>query len=191
VSLARVVDHAALSSRYRRVSKGGMQALALVTLAVMSGTATAVQLEVEGGRSYMDSHPTTTLFVDGVFPDHPLGNSRLTWSPDVSVGWIDGRQLSRYDGARYSPRDAVWLAAGGARFHLGTPGDWYRSLFFSEQLALQNRHSLALSSDYEFVSTLGWQGRHFSFQLRHVSNAGLHGPNRGETMALAGIGFDF
>lgn len=168
-----------------------MRLMTLVVLAAISGTATAGRLEVEGGRSYMDSRPTSVLFVESVFSDHPLGDSGLTWSPDVSLGWIDGRELSRYNGARYTPHDDVWLVAGGARFHLGAAGGWYRSLFFSEQLALQTRRTLALSSDYEFVSTLGWQGRHFSFQLRHISNAGLHGPNRGETMALVGLGFDF
>lgn len=162
-----------------------------LALVAASGTASAARLEVQGGRSYMDSHPTTTLFVEGVFAPRPLGDSRLTWAPDVSLGWIDGRHLSRYDGARYTPRDAVWLAAGGVRLQIGDTDAWYRHLFFSEQLALQNRHSLALSSSYEFVSSVGWQGRHFSFQLRHISNAGLHGPNRGETMALLGVGFDF
>ena len=160
-------------------------------LALAAGTASAARLEVQGGRSYMDSHPTTTLFVEGVFAAHPLGTTRFSWAPDVSMGWIDGRHLSRYDGAHYTPHQAVWLAAGGVRLQRGDAGDWYRHLFFSEQLAVQNRRSLALSSDYEFVSSVGWQGRYFSFQLRHISNAGLHGPNRGETMALLGAGFTF
>jgi len=168
-----------------------LQALASIALVAASGTAMAAHLEVQGGRSYMDSHPATTLFVEGVFSSHALGDSRFTWSPDFSLGWIDGRNLQRYDGSRYNPRDSVWLAAGGVRLQHAATDAWYRHLFFSEQLAVQNRHSLALSSDYEFVSTLGWQAGHFSFQLRHISNAGLHGPNRGETMALVGVGFDF
>ena len=65
-----------------------------------------------------------------------------------------------------------------------------RGLFLSVQPALQSGRTQALSSGYEFVSTLGWQGRHVSVQIRHVSNAGLHAPNRGETMALLGVGFD-
>lgn len=139
----------------------------------------------------MDSHPATTAFVEGVFASHALGDSRYTWAPDVSLGWIDGRRLSRYDGAHYTPRQAVWLVAGGVRLQNGATQAWYRHLFFSEQLAVQNRRSLALSSDYEFVSSVGWQGEHVSFQLRHISNAGLHGPNRGETMALLGFGVSF
>ena len=166
-------------------------ALALIALGAFSAATSAAQLSIEGGRSYMDSHPATTAFVEGVFASHALGASRYTWAPDVSLGWIDGRRLSRYDGARYNPRDAVWLAAAGVRLQHAATDAWYGHLFFSEQLAAQNRHSLALSSDYEFVSSVGWQGAHFSFQLRHISNAGLHGPNRGETMALLGLGFAF
>jgi len=172
-------------------ARGGLLGAAVIGLLALSATASAARLEVQGGRSYMDSHPTTTVFVEGVFAAHPLGTTRFTWAPDISLGWIDGRRLSRYDGARYNPRDAIWLAAGGVRLQIGDTDAWYRHLFFSEQLALQNRHSLALSSDYEFVSSVGWQGGHWSFQLRHISNAGLHGPNRGETMALLGLGFAF
>ena len=63
-------------------------------------------------------------------------------------------------------------------------------MFFSLQPALHSGRTQALSSAYEFVTSVGWQGRRFSVQIRHVSNAGLHNPNRGETMALIGLGFD-
>jgi hypothetical protein len=152
--------------------------------------AAATRLEIQGGRSYMDSYAVDTAFVEGVFDEHRIGNSRFSWSPDVSLGWIDGRGISRYDGNRYSTRDQIWLLAGGARIHYGDPGDWYRSLFFSFQPALHTGRTQALSSPYEFVSTLGWQGRRFSVQIRHISNGNLHSPNRGETMALLGVGFD-
>jgi hypothetical protein len=166
-------------------------AIGLIALGGFSAATSAAQLSIEGGRSYMDSHPATTAFVEAVFSSHALGDTRYTWAPDVSLGWIDGRRLSRYDGAHYNPREAVWLVAGGVRLQHAATNAWYGHLFASEQLAVQNRHSLALSSVYEFVSSFGWQGDHFSFQLRHISNAGLHGPNRGETMALLGFGFAF
>lgn len=163
----------------------------MIALGVFSGATSAAQLSIEGGRSYMDGHPANTAFVEAVFSRHALGASPYTWAPDVSLGWVGGRRLSRYNDTRYNPRDAVWLAAGGVRLQHAATDAWYGHLFVSEQLAIQNRHSLALSSDYEFVSSLGWQGEHFSFQIRHISNAGLHGPNRGETMALFGFGFAF
>ncbi|UGB38144.1 acyloxyacyl hydrolase [Frateuria soli] len=152
--------------------------------------AAAAHLEVQGGRSYMDNHGANAAFVEVTFAPHTIGNSRLDWSPEILAGWIDGRDVGRYRGARFDAGPSVALLAGGARFHYGAPDAWYRPLFFSFQLAGINHTTQALSSHYQFVSTLGWQGEHLSFQLRHVSNGGLNGPNRGETMALVGVGFD-
>ena len=164
--------------------------LAVVILGfAFAAPASAVQLQVQGGRSYMDHYATNTAFVEAVFASRRIGDSHFSWAPDVSVGWIGGRQVARYDDSRYRTRDVVWLLAAGARFQHGDAMDG-RGLFLSVQPALQSGRTQALSSGYEFVSTLGWQGRHVSVQIRHVSNAGLHGPNRGETMALLGVGFD-
>jgi hypothetical protein len=158
-------------------------------LAVALPATATTRFEVQAGRSYMDSHGATAAFVEAVFAPQPLGHTRFTWSPDVSIGWIDGRHVARYDGARYMTRDAVALVAGGVRFHRGDAGDWYQPLFFSAQLAAINHTTQALSSHYQFVSTLGWQAKHFSVAIRHISNGGLNGPNRGETMALVGLAF--
>ncbi len=173
------------------MSSHQLRALGLaVALAACSFPAAAAHLELQGGRSYMDSHATNAAFVEGVFDEHRIGNSRFSWSPDVSLGWIGGRDVARYRASRYSTHDDVWLLAGGARLHYGDSGDWYHPLFVSFQPAVQTGRTQALSSGYEFVSSLGWQGRHVSIQIRHVSNGGLHKPNRGETMALLGVGFD-
>ncbi|OOG48655.1 lipid A 3-O-deacylase [Rhodanobacter sp. C01] len=177
----------------RSVMTRSIMVMALASIALPA--AAAVRVEIEAGRSYMDSYATNTAFVEGVFDEHRIGDSRFSWSPDVSLGWIDGRDIAgydnyRHDGHLYSTRDQSWLLAGGARFRYGDPGDWYRSLFFSFQPALHTGRTLALSTPYEFVSTLGWQGRHFMLGIRHISNGDLHSPNRGETMALVGIGFD-
>ena len=161
-------------------------ALPLVSLAF---PAAAARLEIQGGRSYMDSYATNTVFVEGVFDEHRLGDTRFSWSPDVSLGWLDGRNIARFDGNRYTTRDQIWLLAGGARLHYGDASDWYRSLFLSFQPALHTGRTQALSTPYEFVSSLGWQGRRFSVQIRHISNGNLHHPNRGETMALLGVAF--
>lgn len=161
-----------------------------VLLPVASAQARDVHLQLEGGRSYMDHHGATTLFAEAVFDAHRIGDSRWTWAPDVSLGWIDGRDLARYDDSRYSARQDVWLLAAGARFQRGNVGQDGRGWFVSFQPAATHGRTQALSSPYEFVSTLGWQGRRFSVQIRHISNGGLHRPNRGETMALVGVGFD-
>jgi hypothetical protein len=161
----------------------------LLALAMTCAPAAAAHLELQAGRSYMDSYGTNAVFAEAVFAAHPIGASRFHWSPDVSLGWIDGRDVQRYRDSRYGTTDAVALLAAGARVQAGEDR-WYHPLFFSFQLAGTDRTTQALSSHYQFVSTLGWQGQHLSFQLRHVSNGGLHTPNRGETMALLGIGFD-
>jgi hypothetical protein len=164
-------------------------ALALL-LTVVCAQARAAHLQLEGGRSYMDSHPASTLFAEAVFGPRRIGGSRWDWSPDVSLGWIDGRDVARYADNRYSTRSDVWLLAAGVRLQHGNVGHDGHGWFVSFQPAVTHGRTQALSSPYEFVSTLGWQGRRFSFQLRHVSNGGLHDPNRGETMALVGVGFD-
>ncbi|MFZ0869743.1 MAG: acyloxyacyl hydrolase [Rhodanobacter sp.] len=161
-----------------------------ICLASLALPAAAAHLEIQGGRSYMDSFASNAAFVESVFDDHYFGSSRFSWAPDASLGWINGRDLAHYRYSNPSTTDDAWILAGGVRFHYGDANRWYRQLFFSFQLALQSAHTQALSSPYEFVSTLGWQGRHFSFQIRHISNADLREPNRGETMALVGVGFD-
>src|SRR3546814_4257919 len=42
-------------------------------------------------------------------------------------------------------------------------------LFASAQLAAINHTTLALTSHYQFVSTVGWQAKHFSVAIRHRS----------------------
>lgn len=165
-----------------------------VVAAVLASTALPAaadtRVEVEAGRSYMDSYATNTVFVEGVFDDHRIGDTRFSWSPDVSLGWIDGRDIAHFNAYHLGTRDQIWLLAGGARFHYGDAGDWYHPLFFSFQPAFHTGRTQALSSPYEFVSTLGWQGQHFMLGIRHVSNGDLHRPNRGETMAVLGVSFN-
>jgi Lipid A 3-O-deacylase (PagL) len=149
----------------------------------------AAEIEAQTGRSFMDDHGTRVAFVEYVGDVQLIGDSNFTWSTDASLGWIDGRDVRRYQFSRYSTNDSVWLGAGGVRFHYGETGRWSQPFFLSFQGAIHTGHTQALSSSGEFVSTLGWQGRHFNIQLRHISNAGLHDPNRGETMLLFGVAF--
>jgi lipid A 3-O-deacylase PagL len=168
--------------------------LAAAVLGFASMSASAQRIEVQGGRSYMDSHPTNVYFIESVFSEAPIGQSRWTWAPDVSLGYIGGREgqgVRRYADSHPGTRDDVWLLGAGARLRYGQVGDWYHPFFFSFQAAGQSGRTQALSSGYEFISTLGWQWKFLSLQIRHVSNGGFTEPNRGETMALVGFGFDF
>ncbi|MDE2156205.1 MAG: acyloxyacyl hydrolase [Xanthomonadaceae bacterium] len=158
-------------------------------LLLLALPAAAARLELQAGRSYMSSRGTATVFVESVFDEHRIGNTRFSWSPDVSLGWINGRDIGVYRHNRYGTTEDAWVLAGGVRAHYGDAGDWYHHVFLSFQPAYNSARTQALSSAYEFVSTLGWQGQHFSVEVRHISNGALHHPNRGETMALVGVAF--
>jgi hypothetical protein len=149
----------------------------------------AATFEIEAGRSYSNSHGTPAVFAEGVFDAQPIGSSNFTWAPDVSLGWIDGRDLyhHRIDGE--NTRDNAFLLGAGARFQYGQQGDWYHHLFFSFQPTYNTGRTPGLSGPLEFASTLGWQWDRFSIRFRHISNAGIHEPNRGETMGLIGVSF--
>jgi hypothetical protein len=176
------------SASSRRIASALPLAL---TLSLFTLPASATHLEIQGGRSYMDSYGSNTLWIEGVFNEHPIGQGRFTWAPDASIGWVNGRNVERYRYSSPNTMDDVYLLAAGARFHYGDESNWYHHFFASIQAAGQTGRTQALSSGYEFVSTVGWQAGNFSLQIRHVSNASLKEPNRGETMALAGVGFDF
>ena len=163
--------------------------LACILISVISVANADPRIVIQTGTSYMDSYSTQVVFADALLDEHRIGDSLFSWSPDASIGWIDGRDISRYRQNAYSTQDSIWIASAGGRFSYGNATDWYRSLFFSFQPAIHSGRTQALSSAYEFISTLGWQGRRFSFQLRHISNGSLHEPNRGETMALVGVSF--
>lgn len=163
--------------------------LAAAVLAMAALPVAAAEWQVQAGRSYMDGFGANTVFVDATWAPRPLGIGALTWAPDATAGWIEGRDVARYRHARYGTSDDIWLAAGGARFRIDAPDAWYRHVYFSFQVALHTGRTQALSSPYEFVSTLGWQWRRFSVGIRHISNGRLHKPNRGETMALVGVSF--
>lgn len=166
------------------------RAMVLGLIAATMPAMAATRVEIQGARSYMDSYGSHAAFVEAVFPARPLGDTRYHWSPDLSAGWIDARDVPRYRGSRYDTSASVTLLAAGARVHRGDAGDWYQPLFASFQVAATNHTTQALSGHYQFVSTLGWQASHFTVALRHISNGGLEGPNRGETMALIGVAFD-
>ncbi|HEX7817652.1 acyloxyacyl hydrolase [Dyella sp.] len=173
-----------LSSTFAR------RALALALLGLASVPAAAARLEIQGGRSYMDSYGTNVGFLELTAGERQLGHSNFTWSADFSLGYINGRDIARYRNTHYGTTDDVKLFAGGVRFQYGDDEDWYHGFFWSPQVAVLSGKTIALSSSGEFVNTIGYQFQHWSLQVRHISNAGIHDPNRGETMALVGIGFN-
>ena len=168
-----------------------LRSLAAAAFSLLALPTAAAELNLEAGRSFMASRDgTNAAFIEAVFDEHRLGDDRITWAPDVSLGWIQGRDLARSSDRHYDTDERVLLLAGGARFRYGSAADWYRNLFFSFQLAAQDGRTRALSSGYEFVSSFGYTWHHLSLQVRHISNGGLRKPNWGETAVLVGAGFD-
>jgi hypothetical protein len=158
--------------------------------------AMAARFELQGGVSYMgnpsNGYDTPVAFGEVIFDPHQIGSSNFTWSPDVTGGWINGRDghsVAQYNTDRPTTRDSVWLLAGGARIHYGPTNAWYQPFFLSFQPAVHTGRTQSLSSVYEFVTTVGYQGDHWSLGLRHISNGSFHEPNRGETMVVAGVAF--
>ncbi|MGH8085858.1 MAG: acyloxyacyl hydrolase [Lysobacter sp.] len=164
--------------------------LVLGSMTSLRVNAETSRIEFQAGPSYMDNHGANAAFVDLTLEERPIGDSAWRWSPDFLAGWIDGRDVPRHRDDRYTTRDDIGLVAAGVRLRYGVPGTWLRHLFFSFQPVLHTGRTQALSSGYAFASTLGWQGRRISVQVRHISNGSLHAPNRGETMVLLGLGFD-
>jgi hypothetical protein len=153
-------------------------AVALLAVAMPPARAQDAGIEVSYGRSYtLRHHWTDVAFVEWSGTSRPLW--RLQWAPALGLGRFqarDSRLGNRLD-------RTVWVGAAGARAYL------WRGAFFGFQLAATGGRTDALSTPYEFVSSLGWQGRHWVLMVRHISNGDLHKPNHGETMLLAGIRF--
>jgi len=151
----------------------------LLLLLAVACSAQAADFDLLGGASATAGvRWTPALFADiaGLPPD----DGHAHWAPVASVGGIDSRQVAGEDF-----NHTVFLAAAGARYG-GSNG-----LFFSEQIAATNTRTDALSSRFEFMTSLGWQHGHFIALVRHISNAHLLGGGRnlGETMALVGVRF--
>ncbi len=142
------------------------------------GQASATVFEVAAGPDVTSSGRITTAIFASAFGESLAGN-RIQFEPIGTIGWLDSR-----DTRKSNLNHQVWLAAGGVR--VASPK---RRWFVSEQIAATSARTDALSSPFEFMTSIGWQGGHFIVQLRHISNAHLlgGGKNVGETMILAGV----
>lgn len=106
-------------------------------------------------------------------------NDRVTWLKRLGInryelmaGWIDSRPLRRLD------RSTRFVGLG-VRRHAGR---W----FAGAGIALVDNMTDALSSRLQFVTSGGVVVGPATITLRHLSNAGLRGPNRGETYLAVG-----
>lgn len=132
------------------------------------------------GRSATTEHRWTTSAFLNLGLDHGFSCHGLHFQPVGTLGWIKGRPAGREN-----LDHTVYVAGAGLRLV-----HWWHGAFASFQLGVTDGRTDALSSPGEFISSLGWMGRHWVVMVRHISNGNMFpGKNLGETMFLAGIRF--
>lgn len=147
-------------------------------LAALPLTANATGFDVAAGPTVTSAERTAPAVFASLFGTQPA-TGEWQFEPIGTLGWIGAHHTKREDLHR-----EVFLAGGGVRI-VAPQQHW----FASEQIGVTSRETDALSSRFEFMTSVGWQGGHFVVMLRHISNGGIigHGPNLGETMLLAGV----
>lgn len=152
----------------------------LAALLVVPLAANATGFDLVAGPSATSSGRTTAAVFASAFGT-PADDNRIHIEPIGTFGWIDSRSSSRHDLGHQ-----VFLAGGGVRILTAN-----RHWFVSEQVVATSARTDALSSRFEFMTSVGWEHGHFIALLRHISNAHLlgGGENLGETMLLAGVRF--
>jgi hypothetical protein len=136
----------------------------------------AWQIDLLAGAGVSHHRYSQAAFVDVVGAPRTIATGYAV-SPMFSAGAVEG--LRAYDGGDRT----VWLAAAGGRMLL------WRGFFASFELGAVSATTPAFSSNYQFVTSFGWQWTHGLLQLRHISNAGFEGKNYGYTALLAGVSF--
>mgnify|MGYP001125759239 CR=1 FL=1 len=160
--------------------KGIVPGLLAASSLAACAPALAAGFDITAGPSITSSQRMTGAVFASAFGDRPADN-RIHIEPIGTLGWVNSRN-TRADDLNHQ----VFLVAGGARV-VAANHHWC----FSEQLAATSTRTDALSSRFEFMTSIGWEDGHFIVMLRHVSNAHLlgGGKNLGETMLLAGVRF--
>ncbi len=155
--------------------------LIAISALVWTPSSRAANIEILAGRSVTTQQRwTDTVFIASVGSWRPLdGSETWRWAPTAGLGEFKARSTHQEN-----LDHASLIVYGGARL-----SGWWRQAFVSFGVGLTKYRTDALSSPYEFVSSLGWQSPRYVLMLRHISNAKLHQPNLGETMLLGGLRF--
>lgn len=151
--------------------------LAAAVMAPAPAQATDVSV-LAGGSITSGGRWTTTAFANVSGTTYEWKHLEL--QPVGTLGWIKGRDTP-HDNLDHN----IYVAGAGVRL----PHLW-RNAFFSFQVGVAGGRTDAISSSEQFISSLGWQGEHWVFMVRHISNGHFFGgKNLGETMALVGVTF--
>jgi hypothetical protein len=106
------------------------------------------------------------------------GVGSIAWLSDARHPW---ELLVGYIGRRHvSGADSVPNAFFGALSKRFTARRW----FISSGIAYVSVDNDVLSGRFQFLTGAGRAGKRWSLSLRHLSNAGTNGRNRGETFLL-------
>lgn len=99
------------------------------------------------------------------------GETRQAHPWEFMLGVLDARNRPA------SPTPRVWLASVSKRFS-------WKSWFVQGGIAMTNSDTEVLSRHWQFQTGAGYRHRRFTLSLRHLSNAGTGGRNRGENILL-------
>lgn len=141
-------------------------------------TAHAQVFDLVAGPTMTSSERTTAALFASVSAEPPA-DEQIHFEPIGTVGWIAAHHTSRENLHHEA-------ALAGVGMQVVAPD---RRWFASEQVAATTTRTDALSSRFQFMTSVGWRDGHFVMMLRHISNGHLVGGGRnlGETMLLAGI----
>jgi len=170
---------ASASRSIRRLRSGLWLVLCVGAVGALPLQARAAEWALSAGASFngslgsADWAPTGYLDVAG----ERRAFKAITWQTVGSLGWVRARD----DLPEASYDRNVWVAGLGLRANIA------HGLFGSFQLGYASDTTPAVSSHPQFITTFGWEHRKLQLSVRHISNGKLFdGPNRGETMLLAG-----
>lgn len=151
----------------------------ILFLASSSAFAGDVSLQLGASQTSHDRDTSATAFLQFQGNAKPWGQ-KLWFKPVLTAGWIEGRSEEGF-------KNDAWVLGGGGRvyWNAGKPSKW----FVEGQVLGSHGDTNALSGPVQFGTALGIEGDKWDFLVRHISNAGLEKPNRGETMLLLGYKF--
>lgn len=161
----------ALLPVFAEVTMQALHKLALLALLLLSASspAAAGELEIGVGRALEIDGETT-----GVATAAWLTSQRHPW--EFLVGYLG----ERGDGAR-TVEDNAWVAVSRRLT--------WRRFYLSLGAALAVEDNEVLSDHFQFQTGGGYRFGDVSVSVRHLSNAGISGRNRGETFLLLHYAF--
>lgn len=148
----------------------------------LSSPAFAWEPSLQLGASRTSSGHDTSGAIFVQFQGSPDRWGNQLWvKPIITGGWIEGRSQAGFE-------NDVWVLGGGGRLYWNKnhqPSRW----FVEGQILASAGNTDALTGPLQFGTAIGIEGNKWELMVRHLSNAGIKKPNKGETMLLLGYKF--